>query len=700
MITDKDRIMQSLFRSVCKIFFSLTAIFASFSLTAQHEQTEILWDTYGVPHIYAKNNREMYYAFGWAQMTNHANLLLQIYGQARGRSAEYWGDDYLENDKQMMIFDIPGKARKAYHQQTKEFKEYTDAFVKGINDYAKTYPTLIDENMKQVIPVTATDVFANLIRNGFRFLTNNERAATEKLIQPGSNAYAIAPSRSASKNAMLVINPHLPWKKDFTTLFEVHLNTKEFNAYGATSVGMPMLSLGFNDNLGWTHTVNTLDASDRYELSLQSDGYLLDGYLVLFDKKTVTIKVKQADGTLLDQKLEIKNSKHGPVVGEKNNKAYVVRVAGLDNFKIFEEYHRMTKAKNWAEFESALKMMQIPMFNVLYADKAGNIFYLFNGNVPKRPEGDFTYWRGTIDGTKSKLIWQETLNYDDLPKVLNPPTGFLQNANDPPWNCTWPSVLDPQKFYPYVAPQHMALRPQRAVNMIKNDSSISFDELISYKLNTGVEAADRFLDDLLAAVDKYPDSVALAAAAILKAWDKKTDAASKGAVLFAAWFDKVIPATMYATRWDQKQPLSTPDGLKDEQQAVKLLREVANEVKKKYGSADIAWGDVYRLRMNNIDLPANGGWPQQGVFMSLSFAEGNDKKHSVVSGESFIAVTEFGNPVKAKVLLSYGNASQPGSKHSTDQLSLLSAKQLRPALLSKTEVLKNLERKEILKTNL
>jgi acyl-homoserine-lactone acylase len=693
--------MHILLRPVCKTCLSLATIFlASFSLKAQNEQTEILWDNYGVPHIYAKNNNEMYYAFGWAQMNNHANLLLQIYGQARGRAAEYWGNDWLESDKQVLIFDLPEKAKETYAKQTTEYKTYTDAFVKGINDYAKDHPEAIGEDKKQVLPVTPVDVFANILRTMFRFLTANERAATEKLFQPGSNAYAIGPSKSASKNAMLVINPHLPWEKDFTLLFEAHLHTNDFNAYGATSVGMPMLFLGFNDNLGWTHTVNTLDASDRYELNLQDDGYLLDGLVVPFDKKTIAIKVKQPDGTLLEQKLEIKNSKQGPVVGEKNNKAYAVRVAGMDDFKIFEEYHKMTKARNWTEFESALKMMQIPMFNVLYADKAGNIFYLFNGNLPKRPEGDFTYWRGTIDGTKSKLIWQETLGYDDLPKVLNPPSGFLQNANDPPWNCTWPSVLDPQKFYSYVAPQQMGLRPQRAVNMIKNDSSISFDELIDYKLNTGVEAAERFLDDLLAAVKKYPDSTALEAAAILKAWDKKTDAASKGAVLFSAWFDKIIPATMYAIRWDRKQPLSTPDGLKDEQQAVKLLTQVTNEVKKKYGSADIAWGDVYRLRMNNIDLPANGGSPQHGIFMSQSYAEDKDNKYHAEAGETFIAVTEFGKTVKAKVLLAYGNASQPGSKHSSDQLSLLSAKQLRSALISKTDVLKNLERKEILKIHL
>jgi acyl-homoserine-lactone acylase len=689
--------IQSYLRKRIKLFLCVLFFFPLFfKSSAQIAATEILWDNYGVPHIYAKTNKEMYYAFGWAQMNNHANLLLQIYGQARGRAAEYWGNDFVESDKQILVFDLPGKAKEAYEKQTTEFKEYTDAFVKGINDYAKAHPAAIEEKMKQVLPVLPSDVFANILRTMFRFLTANERPATEKLFQPGSNAYAIGPSRSASGNAMLVINPHLPWKKDFTLLFEAHLHSDEISAYGITFVGMPMLFSGFNDNLGWTHTVNTLDASDRYELTLQNDGYLLDGQTMPFDKKTISIKIKQPGGSLLDEKLEIKRSKQGPVVGEKNDKAYAVRVAGLDDYKIFEEYHKMATAKNWKEFENALKMLQIPMFNVIYADKDGNIFYLFNGNVPKRPEGDFVYWRGTIDGKRSNLIWNETLGYDDLPKVLNPPAGFLQNANDPPWLCTWPAVLDPKNFPPYMAPQNMPLRPQRAINMIKNDSSISFDELIGYKLNNGAEAANRFLDDLFNAVNKYPDSTAVKAVAVLQAWDKLTNATSKGAVLFSAWFEKLTPA-MYAKRWNRVEPLSTPDGLNDERQAVEFLIQAANEIEKKYGSMDIAWGEVYRFRINEIDLPASGGWQQQGIFMSINYTLDKDNKYQAEGGETFIAVTEFGKNVKAQVLLCYGNATQPGSKHIGDQLGLLSQKKLRTALLTQKDVLNNLEKKEVLK---
>ena len=679
-----------------KTVLSFLAFFAWLQGVAQNKETEILWDNYGVPHIYAKTNQEMYYAFGWAQMTNHANLLLKIYGQARGRAAEYWGDEYLAADKQVLFYDLPAKAEAMYATQPAEYKMYLDAFVKGINDYAKKYPAAIDDDVKVVLPVKGPDVLANISRTIYRFLTANERAATEKLFQPGSNAIAIGASRSASGNAMLIINPHLPWKPDFTLLFEADLNSPSLHSYGTTFVGMPLLFIAFNEDLGWTHTVNTLDASDRYELTLQENGYLLDGTVVPFDKKIKTIKIKQPGGTIKEEKMEIKISKHGPVLGEKNNKAYAVRVAGLDNNKLFEEYHKMMSAKNFSEFESALKMMQIPMFNVIYADKDRNIFYLFNGNVPKRPQGDFPFWRGTIDGTRSDLIWQETLGYDELPKVFDPPTGFLQNANDPPWICTYPPVLDPKKFPSYLAPLGMPFRPQRAVNMIRMDSSISFEELIGYKLNTGVETAERFLDDLFAAVDKYPDETASKAVAILKSWDRKTDAASKGAVLFSAWFEKLTPA-MYAVRLNPASPLSTPDGLKDEKQAVGLLIDATKETEKNYGAADVAWGDVYRLRLNGKDLPASGGWQQEGVFMSLNYVEDKDHKWSAEAGETFIAVIEFGKKTKAEVLLCYGNATQPGNKHQDDQLKSFSEKKLRHALLDKKDVLNDLEKKEVLK---
>jgi acyl-homoserine-lactone acylase len=662
---------------------------------ARNPGPEIMWDNWGVPHIYATTSQEMYYAFGWAQMNSHANLILQLYAQARGRAAEYFGKDYLESDRQILLFDLPGLARKSYLQQDKEYKSYLDSFVMGINDYADTHPEAIGEKFRQVLPVTADDIISHTIRViCLEFLASDDLNSIRRLTSPGSNSIAIAPSKSRSGKAMLVSNPHLPWA-DFYLWYEAHLNSQDINGYGIALVGTPVLAIAFNNNLGWTITVNPIDASDRYELILKGDGYLLDGKTELFDKREVKIKVKQEDGTLQEEKLEFRYSKHGPITGEKGNKAYAVRIAGLKNTRMIEQLHKMAKAANLNEFESALKILQIPMFNIEYADKSGNILYLFNGNVPVRSEGDYAFWHGTIDGSDSKFIWQQFHPYEDLPRVLNPPAGFIQNCNDPPWVCTYPPVLDRSKYPSYFAPVGTYWRAQRAINMIKDNPSISFDQLVNYKLDTGLEVADRFLGDLLAAVEKYPEPEAMEAATVLKLWDNKAESGSSGAILFAAWWDQ-IRHDMFESQWNEANLVTTPSGLKDKKLAVELLVKASKTVKEKYGSLDIAWGEVNRFRIGSYDYPANGGPDNYGIFRTIYFAEDKNNKKHAIAGDTYVAVTEFGDKVKASVLLSYGNATQPGNKHSGDQLKMLSEKKMRPALLDRADILKNLEKRESL----
>ncbi|NEU07757.1 acylase [Flavihumibacter sp. R14] len=661
----------------------------------QVAETEILWDNYGVPHIYAKSAEEMYYSFGWSQMHSHGNLILQLYAQSRGRAAEYLGKTFIESDKQIRLFKIPEQAAKNYALQRPEYKSYLDAFVNGLNDYAKAHPGEIGEAFQRILPVKATDVLGHGTRiMALEFLAVNDIAVSKRLTTPGSNSIAIGPTRSQSKKTMLVSNPHLPWA-DFFTFYEAHLNSPGFNAYGVSLVGFPVLNIAFNENLGWTHTVNTIDASDRYELMLRDDGYELDGKTETFEEKTDEIKVRQDDGTMQSENVTFRYSRHGPVVGQMNGKAFAIRIAGLENPFMAEQFHQMAKAGSFAEFESSLKMMQLAMFNVVYADKAGNIMYLFNGNVPVRAEGDWKFWNSTVNGTSSRLIWNKTHPYSDLPKVYNPATGFVQNANDPPWTSTFPIALDPKNFPAYMAPQRMGFRPQRAVNMLKADQSITFEELVSYKVNTEMEAAHRFLDDLLAAVDQYPDSLSLKAAAVLKAWDKSTNADSRGAILFEQWFGKLNGISV-AKQWSLAEPVSTPDGLSNPKRAVELLVQASQEVMKKYGSLDIPYGEINRFRIGHIDLPGNGGTDDLGVFRTMYFRPDTDHKNRAVGGETYVAITEFGKKVKASVLLSYGNSSQPGTKHAGDQLQLLSERKFRQALLEKEEVLKHLEEKELI----
>ncbi len=212
----------------------------------QSSDTEILWDTFGVPHIFARTTEEMYLAFGEAQMQNHANLILKLYGQARGRAAEYWGEEFIESDRKIRLFNIPDKAAKVYQDQEQEFSSYLDAFVAGINHYADTHKEQIEEKYLKVLPVTPTDVIGHTLRViSLEFLAANDIYLAGNVLPKGSNAYAIAPSKSESGNAMLVINPHLPWS-DFFLWFESHLNSPGFSSYGISLVGMPSLTLAFN----------------------------------------------------------------------------------------------------------------------------------------------------------------------------------------------------------------------------------------------------------------------------------------------------------------------------------------------------------------------------------------------------------------------------------------------------------------------
>jgi len=665
---------------------------------AQSRKTEILWDNWGVPHIYAKTTAGMYYAFGWAQMHNHADLILQLYGEARGRAAEYWGKNYLQGDEIVQKLNLPQVAQKVYDEQHPEYKSYLDAFVKGINAYAKVHPEAISEKYKQILPVTPQDVIAHTINIlEVDFIAADNIYGSIRDASRGSNALAIAAGRSASKHAMLMANPHLPWE-GFFTFFEAHLNAPGFSAYGTTLVGLPVLAIAFNNNLGWTHTVNPNNNSTRYELTLKDNGYLLDGAVVPFKTHTVTIKIKQGDGTMKEEQLVCKYAKQGPVIAEKKDKAYAVRISGLDNPYFNEQYHKMAKASNFAEFESAVKMLQMPMFNLIYADRAGNIMYLDGGDVPVHATGDFWFWHDKVDGTASKYIWPKILPYKDLPRLFDPPTGFVQNSNDVPWTCTYPTVLNPKNYPAYIAPEGWYardFRDQHAMNMVKNNHSITFDDLVGYKLNTELETADRYLDSLLKAVAEHPDTTALKAAKVLKAWDRHADAGSRGTILWIQWCNDMNPDSIYKNPWELANPATTPNGLKYPEYAVRKLKQAANEVIKRFGSLDPAWGDFNRFRSGDIDLPGNGAPSTYGSYRAIGYRyDYKDKKFRAVVGDSYVAVTEFGKPVKAMVSLSYGNASQTGSKHIGDQLKLMSEKKLRPAFLTRAEILKNLEEKE------
>ena len=661
------------------------------------DRTEILWDSWGVPHIYGKDAQGLFQAFGWAQMQSHGDLILRLYGQARGRAAEYFGEKYLDSDKYVRTMGIPARARVWYEAQNPTMRGYLDAFAAGINAYAKEHPKQINDQVKQVLPVDGADVLAHVQRViHFTFVVNPQSVASlsSRGSSAGSNGWAIAPSHSASGKAMLLANPHLPWS-DLFLWYEAQLTAPEIDAYGVAFVGMPALAIAFNNNLGWTFTVNTHDGWDAYQLTLADGGYALDGGVRPFETETQTLKVKQANGTLRDEQLVVQRSIHGPVVAQKDGKAVALRVVGLDQPNMMEQIWDMARASKLSEFEAALQRLQLPMFNILYSDRDGHILYLFNGQVPIHSKGDWNYWQGIVPGDTSATLWTQTRPYRDLPRVLDPPSGWLQNANDPPWTTTFPQALNPKNYPPDIAPRFMHFRAQRSVRMLMEKKKISYEEMIADKFSSRMELADRILDDLIPAARRLGGELGSQAADVLEAWDRKAEANSRGAVLFAVWARMMPESNWFATRWNENSALTTPDGLADAAGAVKVLEAAATTVRLLYGALDVPWGQVARLRYGNVDLPASGGPGLFGIFQVVDLAPASGGGFQQVAGDTYIAAVEFSNPVRAKVLTTYGNATQQGNPHIGDQLPLYARNELRSVWRSRKEIEAHLEERKV-----
>jgi acyl-homoserine-lactone acylase len=231
--------------------------------------------------------------------------------------------------------------------------------------------------------------------------------------------------------------------------------------------------------------------------------------------------------------------------------------------------------------------------------------------------------------------------------------------------------------------------------MLAEDQKISFDKMVADKYSTRMELADRILDDLIPAARKYGEDLGQKAANVLETWDRQANADSRGAVLFAFWVQQMHLDKAFSKPWNENSPRTTPDGLANPESAVATLQAVAAQVEKTYGALDVPWGKVFRLRLGDVDLSANGGDGKLGIFRVLNFAPGGKQTFQAVGGDSYVAAIEFSNPVRAMALTSYGNATQPGSPHISDQLQMSANKKLRPVWRDRSDILAHLEERKI-----
>lgn len=655
--------------------------------------TDIYWDKHDVPHIYSPDASGLFYGFGRAVMRNHADLVLKLYAEARGEASYHLGTSFRASDLLMLKLGVWERARQWSELQNPDFRLLLEQFVSGINDYATENPNTIDPAKLQILPVSVDDVIAHYQRVfhitmmiDFEGLVSglvNAKQQNNGASLHGSNAWALSADKTQEGYPVLMSSPHLPWG-DMFRLFELHLCSPELNLYGVAPVGIPVLTMAFNDHLGWTHTVNKFQGWTLYELDLKPGGYSFDEEILPFNVEPKRLTTRDQDGNLVDETVTLRSSIHGPVIWAANGKAYSLKIAGLDNPFGLEQWWQMACAQNLQQFQNALERMQIPTFNVLYSDRHGHIMYFFNCQLPVLPQAATSTTGTAIPGASSATLWTQTYAYQQLPKCIDPPSGWLQNTNDAPWTCTLPAALYADNFPDCIWNRHAppSLRTRQSLQLLDQNNKLSFDQVVEGRASRSSRLAQLLLDQLLHALANAEQNEAEEIAQVLEAWDRTIEFSSKGAVLFAYWAhlmeqQNLLPAT---NGYNDHQAASLQ--LENPVQSVAMLLTAAKIVRASYGSLDVCWCDVFLLADETGSQHKSALFSEDllGVLSELWYVPGNDGRFRTVGGECFSFVVQFAQPVRASAILLYGNKTQHAAGGQKDQFDLYRAKKMRPVL--------------------
>ncbi|REK18838.1 MAG: acylase [Planctomycetota bacterium] len=672
-------------------------------------QVQIRRTEYGVPHIEAPTLEAVAFGFGYCQAEDHLPNIMRGYITARGELAAAFGPDgdqpddgvNVKSDAYYRQFRVYQRADDNYDKIDPDYRAMCEGFAAGLNYFVDKHPDSAADWMPKI---TGRDVvaygFAGVMRFAFNrgkiindFLKTQDATAAifeaESDAELGSNMWAFAPSRSRSGRALLMGNPHQGWRP-VSTYYEAHLKVPgKLDFYGSTFIGRPVLTTGWNENLGWSHTVNYPDLEEIYELALDPDKenhYLFDGKSVPITQDDVEIEVKTDDGSETLSRT-FWHTPLGPVIHRTADKLYVIRSACYENYRAYEQWLRMSQATSFEEFRQALAMQQIPMFNICYADRTGNIYYLWNGTVPKLPHP--AHKAEAVPAEDSSDIWTEFHTLDELPQLFNPPGGYVHNCNSPPYFTNLRVPMNPQDFPGYFPANNVSLRSQHSLRLIDGDHKFTLEEVRDRKHSPDMLLGERVKDDLLATLRAEPSTSELAAGIkALEAWDGTVQADSPGGTLFEAWWKRYEKkgGKNFAEEWDADKPTTTPHGLADKPRAAKAFVEALREVNATYGRPDVSWGEAHRIRYGDVDLPVSGGSGLMGCFRVIGFAEDPDGKLRANTGDSWVFAVEFGQPVKAYTIISYSQSELPDSPHFNDQAPLFSANRMKRAAFTDAEI--------------
>jgi acyl-homoserine-lactone acylase len=691
----------------------------------QAKQVTIIRDKWGIPHIYGKTDADCVFGLLYAQCEDDFKRVENNYIDILGRSAEVSGDEKnLYTDLYTRLLIDSAGAIEDYKRSPDLLKKLLQAFADGVNYYLYKNPTIKPALLPRFEPwfqLMWTDGSIAAIQSGGlpiyelkKFYGNTAPTVLTKTIEDevatGSNGFALAPSRTASGNALLYINPHVT----FYFRPEVHVVSEEgLNAYGAVTWGQLFVYQGFNEHCGWMHTSGYSDVADVYEEKItKKDGALFYEYNkkeLPLQQRVVTLHYKE--GELIKTKtFTTWHTQHGPVMGSRDGRWLSVKANNRSLNALIQSYQR-AKANGFTAFKKNMELLSNASNNTVFADDSGHIAYWHGNFIPRR---DTAFdWSKPVDGSTEATDWQGVHSLDETIHLYNPASGFIQNCNSTPFTASGSSSPKKEQYPAYMAPEPENFRGITATYLLEKAANFTIDSMIATGYNTYMSVFSSLIPALITVYEEdlsKPDSVYIKLAepiAELKKWDKKASANSIATTLAIALIEKLQPLIRQV--WVNKKEADFVTGVFEyaynrPKQLPGMLLSVVNELNAKYGTWKIAWGTINRYQRltgqlqetyddSKPSLPVGMAASTWGCLPSyVSKYNNSGKKRYGYNGNSFVCAVEFGKKIKAKSLLAGGQSSDPTSKHFNDQAEMYTKGIFKDVLFYKEDVLKNKER--------
>lgn len=629
-------------------------------------------DDYGVPTIHGHDDADAAYGLALAHAEDNFRTIQIVVLASRGRLGAFLGEQGAKSDFLWNLLDVQGSVARGYERDlSPEIRAIFTGYADGLNTYAATH-------RGEVLPgaenVTGRDVAAGSALTlplfwGFDSILGrlaDEHAhpcavqqATAETIDWGSNAFAVAPSRSADHHTRVILNSHQPWDGP-VAWYEARVESDSgWRMHGGLFPGAPLPVVGTNGVLGWAATVNLPDLADIYRLhtDAQRGGqYFYDGHWRRFETRLIWLHVKIGPIVVPIPKT-LRYTVYGPAFQTADGWVSV-RYAGAGQIGALEQFYRLGRARNFEQWRAAMAMHAIPSFNFIYGDNTGRIAYLYNAILPRRAA---SYdWSGCVPGDTHATLWPQG-DWMRAPESIAPSSGWLYSANGAPWSSTDPSADIHASDYP-AAPAietYLTNRGLRAVETLSPEHTISEQQLEAAKFDVTYSAHSRMAEAIrgILAADASHDTELANIQSRLRAWDMRSNSGNRGAALANLMFEPLYEARR------NRQPDPNP---------IVTARTAARYLTQHFHRLDPAWGDVLRLRHGNIDLPMDGA---NDVLRGIRWAREPDGRLNANFGDGLTMIMDWApdHTLSVRVIHEWGESSHETSSHYNDQSALYAA---------------------------